>query len=557
MKTPEFEKWTVRKLSQHLLKRRFAVPKLQRNFVWEASRAAKLLDSIYYQMPIGSLFLWEMDKKSAPLIRQAANVLPPFSMSNPRIWFVIDGQQRLSVIHQAFRGERRINDRGRAIDFSRLCFVVKPEGDEPNPPRIVYRKPVDREYVPLKDILAPDWRHRMPTDAQWFLAKIEDCRARILTYPLPVVLIQSATLPEIGEVFTRLNAQGMKVTTADRAIALMGELDVRAMAEELRHRIRDAGIALPSIDPILMGFNLVAEKLQRGGDPPSLESMARRWSRTIKNDKKELARFKKQWARYQEAFSRAVEYLKKRFPVYDESFIPSLNMLATLSVFFFHRMQQPTGAQAAEIRKWFWATGVGQRYTGGGYHTNIVSDAILFRELADGRPRKFQYVERLDPVADVQMAAYGSRSARTRAFFCLLAAQNPRYLENGETIPIATNVISHSDSRHRHHIFPQAQMAKRFRPRDYNSLVNICFLVAQNNQSIGKRLPRSYLADYRAANAAGFRRTMKSHLIPAGGEAAVWQSGIRQAFKQFRRERLSLICNAFEHEAGIKLFRNE
>jgi len=41
------------------MERRFAVPKLQRNFVWDPSHAAKLLDSLYRKMPIGSLFLWE------------------------------------------------------------------------------------------------------------------------------------------------------------------------------------------------------------------------------------------------------------------------------------------------------------------------------------------------------------------------------------------------------------------------------------------------------------------------------------------------------------------
>ena len=55
-----------------------AIPKLQRNFVWDARRAAKLLDSIYYQMPVGSLFLWEMERKSANLIRQAIGALPSF-----------------------------------------------------------------------------------------------------------------------------------------------------------------------------------------------------------------------------------------------------------------------------------------------------------------------------------------------------------------------------------------------------------------------------------------------------------------------------------------------
>ncbi|MFZ3277044.1 MAG: hypothetical protein WA182_09075, partial [Candidatus Sulfotelmatobacter sp.] len=39
---------------------------------------------------------------------------------------------------------------------------------------------------------------------------------------------------------------------------------------------------------------------------------------------------------------------------------------------------QPNKQQAIEIRKWFWATGVAQRYSGRGYHQNIVADAKLF-----------------------------------------------------------------------------------------------------------------------------------------------------------------------------------
>jgi hypothetical protein len=58
-------------------------------------------------MPIGSLFLWAMDRKSANLIRQATGVLPSFNPKNKTIWFVIDGQQRLSVIYQAFKAEQK------------------------------------------------------------------------------------------------------------------------------------------------------------------------------------------------------------------------------------------------------------------------------------------------------------------------------------------------------------------------------------------------------------------------------------------------------------------
>jgi hypothetical protein len=555
MKPPILTEWSIRTLRRHLQKRRFAVPKLQRNFVWDPGRAAKLVDSIYKDMPIGSLFLWEMDRKSANLIRQSAEVLPSFNSANKHIWFVIDGQQRLSVVYQAFEAQARQNDAGREIDFGRLCFVVYPDSEQENPPRVVYRKPVDPEIIPIHDILASDWRNRMPSEAQRFLKKIRECRQRLLDYPVPVVTVRSATLDEIGEVFIRVNSQGMRITSADRAIALMGTLDVRAMAHELRQRVRDEVFALGGIDPILMGFNLITERPQLDGDPPKLETMARRWSKRIERDENEKERFRKLWHKYQNAFLSAVDYLHHRFPVYNESYLPSVNMLATLAVFFFHHSGQPNRQQAAEIRKWFWTTGVAQRYSGRGYHRNIVADAKLFHALANGAKKRFIFRDRLDPFVDIQGAEYVSRSARTRTFFCLLACRKPRYLENGEVIALEHGAISHANRKHRHHVFPQSQLSNHFSSRVSNSLCNICFLVARDNEKIGNRLPRHYLTEYREHGRKQFHRVMRSHLIPVGEESAVWERGLVGTFRKFRQHRLGLICAEFEKEAGIKLFR--
>ena len=481
--------------------------------------------------------------------------MPPFNSANKHIWFVIDGQQRLSVIYQAFEAQKRENDAGREIDFGRLCFVLRPDYEQDSPARIVFRKPVDREFVPLRDILVADWKKRMPSQAKYFLKKIRECRERLLDYPVPVVTVHSATLDEIGEVFVRVNSQGMRITSADRAIALMGKLDVRSMAHELRQRVREEVFAMRGIDSILMGFNLIAEKPQLNGGPPKLEAMARRWSKRIDRDDEEKEEFRKVWHKYQNAFLSAVEYLRNRFPVYNETYLPSANMLATLAVFFFHHSGQPNRQQATEIRKWFWATGVAQRYSGRGYHRNIVSDAKLFESLANGARKHFIFRDRLDPILDIQGAQYGSRAARTRAFFCLLACRKPRYLENGERIPIQHNAITHANRKHRHHIFPQSQLANQFSSRVYNSLCNICFLVAYDNQKIGNRLPRHYLADYQENGRGRFRRVMRSHLIPVSDDDGVWQRGLIAAFRQFRQQRLRLICTAFEKEAGIKLFR--
>ena len=558
MKAPSLKHWTVQTLYYHLRKRAFAVPKLQRNFVWDARRTAKLLDSIYKRMPIGSLFLWEMNRKSANLIRQAANVLPAFDDRNKTIWFVIDGQQRLSVLYRAFAGQKCENDAGQEIDFDRLSFVVKPPNSNGEPAaRIAYRKPRGREMVPVRDILAVNWR-RLMTDvssSQRFINTVKDCRERLSKYVLPVVIIKSATLEEIGEVFVRVNSQGMRITSADRAVAVMGRLDVNDMARQLRQTLRDSRFGSVGIDPILMGFNLVAERLDAEGDPPKLDIMARRWARAVEKHPKELTRFKKHWARYKKAFLAAAQYIRDHFPVSDATYLPSANMLATLAVFFYHHSGQPTGRQAKEIKKWFWATGVAKRYSGAGYHKNIVLDTILFRELARGRNRHFTLHERLDPSADIALEQYNASSAVTRAFFGLLAKQKPRYLDNGDPIALDRDIISPASARHRHHIFPRAQLNAVVSRKAYNSLSNVCLLVSADNESIGKKLPRRYLAECRDNGCRNFKTVMKSHLIPVQNGSGVWQRNVRRAFRQFSKERLKLICTAFEKEAGMKLFQ--
>ena len=554
MKPPEIKRVTIRQLRRELLAKKFAIPKLQRNFVWDARRAAKLLDSMFYNIPVGSLFLWEMDKASAHLINKTEHALPHHNPSLRTIWLVIDGQQRISVIYRAFEGGVVTNDSGKRIDFDRLCLVVNPDKDVDRPPRIVHRKPVDVEYVALKDILAPDWKSRMPAQTKGFLAKVRTCREQLLNYPIPLVHVTGATLEEIGEAFIRVNSQGMKITTADRAIALMGEVDVRAMAENVRGAIREKGFDLGALDAILMGFNLAVEELSEDGDPPKLESMARRWTAKIKKDRDSLDEFKKLWTRFRTAFLSAVDYLRQNFPVHGPDYLPSANMVATLSVFFFNHKGQPGTRQRAEIRKWFWATGVANRYSGRGYHRNIVKDAKFFEALASGKPRRFGFTELLDPQTDLLAEQYSAQSSLTRAFFCLLALKNPAYLDSGERIPLGEDIVSHANKTHRHHIFPQAQLRSHFPAKVYNRLCNICFLVARDNQSVGMKLPRSYLAEAKKEHRSRFAAIMQSHLIPAAPADPIWSKGTKTAFKKFQQQRLKLICLEFEKVAGMKLF---
>ena len=108
-----FESHKVRNLHKMLDSGQFAVPKLQRTFVWDGAKAAKLLDSIYRQMPVGGLVLWDSARKNRELLRLKSGLLPDFNQSNSRVWFLLDGQllslgkpilYQLSVAAEASQG---------------------------------------------------------------------------------------------------------------------------------------------------------------------------------------------------------------------------------------------------------------------------------------------------------------------------------------------------------------------------------------------------------------------------------------------------------------------
>jgi hypothetical protein len=286
----------------------------------------------------------------------------------------------------------------------------------------------------------------------------------------------------------------------------------------------------------------------------ALESAVRWWETRIEQDAGQKKRYLSLWAEFRRAFLKGLDYLHKTFDVLDSAFLPSVNMLATLTVFFFHHRAQPSQRQRAEIRKWFWATGVGQRYSGRGYRQNIIADVGFFKRLAKKDNAHFQFSDLADR-SDVLKTEYTQPAALTKAFLCLLAGHKPCYINNGEPVPLCQEIAqaNHGD---RHLIFPKALLAGNgFHHREYNSLCNICFVVAEENQSFGSRSPRAYLAEFKGKRFFG--RAMKSHLIPCDHDSGLWRRGVSGAFRQFRKRRLQIICKAFENEARIRLFRRE
>jgi len=227
MNSPQFFTTKTKSLYTQLVEGKFAVPKLQRAFVWNGRKAATLLDSIYRGMPIGSLTIWDTSKRNKNLLRHTLHILPPFKDRNGRVWFVLDGQQRLSVLYRIFERGDPVNSGRDVLDFNRIVFRVT-EGNELA--RFQYRKPVVGEWISVRSILASNWNSRLRELTPGQLNRAARCRQLLQSYQVPIVKISTEDLEEARELFIRINSLGTPLGAADRAFARASRFDLRELA---------------------------------------------------------------------------------------------------------------------------------------------------------------------------------------------------------------------------------------------------------------------------------------------------------------------------------------
>jgi len=541
----ELREFTVSQLLNHLESRRFAVPAVQREFVWDGRKACKFLDSIYRQMPVGAVMIWETNRKNRHHLREHINVLPEFDGSNRDIWFLLDGQQRISVLYQARRGARVEVRRGKEINFANICFLLEPAD---NGVLFAYRRAVPGKYASLSDILAANWRRRFQSLPAYKMRKLVKCRELLLKYRLPLLFIRTNDHKEVREAFIRINSLGTPVSAADKAFARASEFGMRHLARQAQAALHDSFKDLPDNALLLAMAFMRGERLDVG--ERVIDAAIRKLEREVERDKAALKSFTKEWTRLRAAVEKAVDYMRANFSVINRGFLPSDNMLVVLSLFFYWNKARPNPRQKREIRKWFWASAVCKRYSGRGHRVNILRDLKFFERLARKKVARFQLESRVRR-QDIKETEYTTHGSLSNAFFCLLLRQQPRSLEDGDRIPIES-ISARANKNQKHHVFPRGKLKRAgFSVKDCNSLCNICLLTAEENQMIGNRLPARYLKE--VPQNGRLPTIMKSHLITTRG-SGLWERDAKTGYRRFVRSRLNEICAAFEREAGIKLF---
>jgi len=529
---------------------RFAIPKLQREFVWDGPKAAKLFDSILAHMPIGVVMVWETPRSQHLYLRQKYHVLPAFDPRNGKVWFLIDGQQRVSVLHRVREGDERENAHGKMIDFRRIVFCLE---DELDGQKILYRKPRPGIYESLTDILHPNWDNRLRRLGIRKFERIRDCRQRILSYRMHLMFVQ-ANIDKIRETFLRINTQGMKINTADAIFTQAEDLDLRDLRHDVRSHVDQEFGSIPEM-PIL--FAMAATRGAKEARGQALKRTIAQLGRDAKKNPRLRKSLTKDWHGLSVCFGKAVDYIRQNFSVVSRDYLYSDYMLSVLALFLYWNGRGPSAKQKRIIQKWFWATTVGSRYSGSKFMKCLPADLKNFRKLAEHRAVRFTFPPQADAI-DVRKTQYASGSGIACAYYCMMLMRRPvSIMDDGlNDIPVG-RYATRANRKDRHHIFPRGLLSQyEIHSNLYNSICNICLLTAEENQSIGSRRPRAYLREARD-NAGYFRRKMLRHLIPVDETNGVMSPNVTAGFRKMLRERNELICRKLEEEAGIKLFRRD
>ena len=97
--------WNLKKVFHELEAGNIKIPRFQRGYVWERSKAVKLLNSINAQYPIGSIFLWLAPKEFRDFIKETEDFNIPANPNAELFQFILDGQQRISSLYATLRGK--------------------------------------------------------------------------------------------------------------------------------------------------------------------------------------------------------------------------------------------------------------------------------------------------------------------------------------------------------------------------------------------------------------------------------------------------------------------
>ncbi len=490
----------------------------QRPFVWDQEQVVNLLDSIYKDYPIGSILLWN----SIERLKTSRNIggfsIPKRDPQYP-LNYVLDGQQRLTVIYAVFCKDRHEAPYDSQYNVDSSTFDIYFNLDK-------------KIFLAKDDLISGDTYLNMSSlfDTTKFYAeqdKLDGNRQKLArelqstfqNYEVPIVTTTKRKIEEVGTIFERINNTATNLTTLDLMIAWTWSEDfhLREEIDDILEVLDKKGFGDTPEKIILQCLSGLANKTTRTKDILSLNP------KDVRNNIDKL----------KESLEKVVDYLSTELNVISRDFLPHSHQIVPLT-FLFSRVNTLSQEQSTVIKQWFWKTSFSKRYSGS---TDMkMNDDITFFEkvIIDS---DYSNIDKYSYTIDENILVnqkFSKSNPFTRSFLLLLAQKEPLNLVNGNKIDLGT-ALSKYNLKEYHHIFPRDFLKQKgIDSVRINSLCNFCFLPSDSNKIISKKAPSDYI--FNTLPQDEYSKILNSNLMPLKKDIY-----LKDQYDEFLRQRALLI----------------
>lgn len=388
-------------LISEIRKGEIKVPQFQRKFVWKDEQALDLLDSVANRYPIGSVLLWKT-KEKLNAERNIGNFKLPETDDLTPTNYVLDGQQRMTVIYSCLGTSEDSDGFSAGYDLEKECFI---EIKDSHP---------SAEIFPLRKIFSTtsllNYRTSLlsSSNSNTLQDRLDDLISAFTQYKLPVVTLKDLTIEEVCPIFERINSSGTKLSTYDLMVAATWaeNFDLNDKVDDILQSLEAKGYGNSSRASILKAISAI-----------ELESIQDKSLRSLRN--LSTSTIDDLISRTRLAMLSAVDVLSTQFGIYSWDFL-SYEAVLIICTYIFREVKHLTADQSGRLKQWFWRSSLGERYKVGG--ENFVSKDMIsvskFVLDGEGNPEGFG---RIPSAKEWTESQFRSNVARSRTYILALA----------------------------------------------------------------------------------------------------------------------------------------
>lgn len=539
----------------------YVIPYFQRGFEWQPRMVCELFESILQDYYTGLLLFWELNPEYSqqeiwdPIWGAKLDKIPKKA--------VLDGQQRLASLYYAIYNPKKLfpNRYSYYVFFMNLNKILNDNYDE----AIIYKyysnyqswenikkdkdswaetgiipisllfaeDPINsnqkyiysKEFVDWLDIFLSKNKDNLPNGITTL--KIANVFNKILQYNfVSYPLSNKRKSSDICNIFARVNAKGMRLTTFDLMNAFLYPKGVKLRKELWENLNYDL---LKEIDPgmneyLLKLISLIKQNycsskyiynLIPGEKIIRKDKYGEKHKDILVKDGKE---FEKLWENSCKSAEKARKIIMNDFAAIKTDFIPNTTIVPVLgAILYEYKGDKDNIVFKNNLKKWYWTAVLSEDYSGS-------SDSVMAKDFRDWKEwintgKNIERINRIDIefINNLNLKSVRKGSAQYKAIICLLALNDLQDFYTGWKVGVGD--FSHENIND-HHIFPKkvsgldSEKSKTFNEiKDF--IVNKTLLLDNTNIKIKNKQPSQYIKDMikKRGSENKVKEIFKRHLI--------------------------------------------